>query len=120
MGAQAQSAAVAEIWLWETATWRAVGQLRSHNLTVTQMEFSPDDRYLLSVSRDRHLSLFQRGGEAGTPPFQLVERLEAHKRIVWAVSWAPRGGLFATGSRDKTVRGDGGWGMGDGGGVVYV
>lgn len=55
---QAQSAPVAEIWLWEVGTWKAVGRLQSHNLTVTQMEFSHDNAFLLSVSRDRHLSVF--------------------------------------------------------------
>jgi hypothetical protein len=39
-GLQAQSASVAEIWLWHIDSWRVAGQLRSHTLTVTQMEFS--------------------------------------------------------------------------------
>lgn len=55
---QAQSVSVAEIWLWEVGTWKAVGRLQSHSLTVTRMEFSHDDKYLLAVSRDRQLSLF--------------------------------------------------------------
>ena len=55
---QAQSTPVAEIWLWEVGTWKPVGRLQSHNLTVTQMEFSSDNAFLLSVSRDRHLSVF--------------------------------------------------------------
>jgi elongator complex protein 2 len=59
-GLQAQSASVAEIWLWHIGSWRVAGQLRSHTLTVTQMEFSHNNRFLLSVSRDRHLSIYQR------------------------------------------------------------
>jgi elongator complex protein 2 len=57
---KAQSASVAEIWLWHIDSWRVAGQLRSHTLTVTQMEFSHNNQFLLSVSRDRHLSIYQR------------------------------------------------------------
>lgn len=55
---QAQSAAVAEVWLWQVGSWKAVGHLQSHSLTVTQMEFSHDDNFLLTVSRDRQFSVF--------------------------------------------------------------
>ncbi|XP_024542072.1 elongator complex protein 2 isoform X1 [Selaginella moellendorffii] len=104
---KAQTPSVAEIWLWETKSWRPITQLRSHSLTVTQMEFSHDDRFLLSVSRDRHLSLFRitTGTIFIVPAFQrLLVKLEAHKRIVWTCSWSPHDNRFATGSRDKSVK----------------
>ncbi|KAF6137363.1 hypothetical protein GIB67_036400 [Kingdonia uniflora] len=101
---KAQSAAVAEIWLWKVGSWKAVGRLQSHSLTVTQMEFSYDNSLLLAVSRDRHFSVFsiKRTGEEVNS--ELVVRQEAHKRIIWGCSWNPCGHEFATGSRDKTVK----------------
>ncbi|KAJ7525449.1 hypothetical protein O6H91_17G051700 [Diphasiastrum complanatum] len=104
---KAQSASVAEIWLWDTSSWRGVGCLQSHTLTITQMEFSHNDHFLLSVSRDRHFSVFQRGipGEVeGPAPYSLLVNAEAHKRIIWTCSWSHCDKYFATGSRDKSVK----------------
>lgn len=102
---KAQSATVAEVWLWQVGSWKAVGHLQSHSLTVTQMEFSHDDKLLLTVSRDRQFSIFAIKG-TGTEEIsnELIARKEAHKRIIWACSWNPHGYEFATGSRDKTVK----------------
>ncbi|GMY18455.1 elongator complex protein 2 isoform X2 [Fagus crenata] len=102
---KAQSAAVAEIWLWQVGSWKAVGRLQSHSLTVTQMQFSHDDNMLLAVSRDRQFSVFtiKRTG-TDEMSYQLLARQEAHRRIIWSCSWNPYGHEFATGSRDKTVK----------------
>ncbi|KAJ8770060.1 hypothetical protein K2173_010091 [Erythroxylum novogranatense] len=103
---KAQSATVAEIWLWEVGSWKAVGRLPSHSLTVTQMEFSHDNTMLLAVSRDRQFSVFRIIRTAGGDEisYQLLARQEAHKRIIWSCSWNPFGQEFTTGSRDKTVK----------------
>ncbi|GLJ29453.1 hypothetical protein SUGI_0580580 [Cryptomeria japonica] len=102
---KAQSSNVAEIWLWQVGSWRAIGRLHSHALTVTQMEFSRDDHFLLSVSRDRHFSVF-RLEKNGTDEvkYELVARHDAHKRIIWSCSWNTCHHVFATGSRDRTVK----------------
>uniref|UniRef100_A0A1J3DTP4 Elongator complex protein 2 n=1 Tax=Noccaea caerulescens TaxID=107243 RepID=A0A1J3DTP4_NOCCA len=102
---KAQSASMAEIWLWEVWTWKAVGRLQSHSLTVTHLEFSYDDTLLLSVSRDRHFSVFSiQRADNGEVSQKLMAKVEAHKRIIWACSWNPFGHQFATSSRDKTVK----------------
>lgn len=102
---KAQSASVAEVWLWQVGSWKSVGRLHSHSLTVTHMEFSHDDNFLLVVSRDRHFSVFSiKDAGADEVNHELVTRQEAHKRIIWACAWNPFGHEFATGSRDKTVK----------------
>eukprot|EP00850_Spirogloea_muscicola_P019700 SM000197S05443 [mRNA] locus=s197:4811:9880:+ [translate_table: standard] len=112
---RAQSAREADVLLWEMESWRVVGKLAGHTLTVTQIEFSWDDRFILCVSRDRQLSVFQAATESrdveqpgqanmDNSPYVLLDHVAAHKRIVWTGSWAPASYMFATGSRDKLVK----------------
>lgn len=86
---------------------QAQNVLEGHNLTITSLEFSPDGRYLLAVSRDRQLSLWRVVDEAAAQ-FELVTLdPKAHSRIIWDCSWAPEsqhGGFFVTGSRDKLIK----------------
>lgn len=58
---KAQTSSTAAVWLWDTSTWTALGSLTAHSLTVTQLQFSPDGQWLLSVSRDRTVAVYQRG-----------------------------------------------------------
>mmetsp|Transcript_27111 Transcript_27111/g.76510 ORF Transcript_27111/g.76510 Transcript_27111/m.76510 type:complete len:653 (+) Transcript_27111:1034-2992(+) len=102
---RAQNAATATIRVWSTKDWSAVAELKSHMLTVTAMEYSPSGRYLLSASRDRSFSLFERLLESDPQEYRLLHRhAKAHDRILWDVSWAVTSDLFATCSRDKTVK----------------
>ena len=58
---KAQTSSTAAVWLWETATWAALGSMTAHSLTVTQLLFSPDGQLLLSVSRDRTAAVYRKG-----------------------------------------------------------
>uniref|UniRef100_A0A8D0SXE4 Elongator complex protein 2 n=2 Tax=Sus scrofa TaxID=9823 RepID=A0A8D0SXE4_PIG len=100
----------AAIILWNTTSWKQVQNLVFHSLTVTQMAFSPDDKFLLAVSRDRTWSLWKR--QDTIPPeldpvfslFAFTNKVTAvHSRIIWSCDWSPDGKYFFTGSRDKKV-----------------
>lgn len=92
----------AVIRLYDTYSFRPVGQpLSGHSLTVTRIAFSPDDRYLLSVSRDRSWRLFESQEDGGYGP---VAAGRSHSRIIWDCAWSHDGIYFATASRDKTVK----------------
>lgn len=57
---QASKKEHAAVILWSTASWKKLQSLSFHNLTVTQLAFSPNDRFLLAVSRDRNWSLWKK------------------------------------------------------------
>ncbi|CAB5361797.1 unnamed protein product [Rhizophagus irregularis] len=104
--ASACKATIAEhavIRLYDTSTWKELpNPLQSHTLTVTQIKFSHNDKYLLSVSRDRIWSIFEKC--EGAIPYKFITKNKAHSRIIWDCSWSHDDKLFATGSRDKTVK----------------
>ncbi|KAG8442531.1 hypothetical protein GDO86_011361 [Hymenochirus boettgeri] len=98
----------AAIILWSTTSWKQLQNLSYHNLTVTQMAFSPNDKFLLAVSRDRKWSLWKK--QEGFPEqsdFILYAHTDKntseHTRIIWTCDWTPDSKYFVTGSRDKKV-----------------
>lgn len=102
---KASSAEHASIILWNVKTWLQIQKLASHQLTVTQLSFSPDGKYLLSVSRDRRLSLFgvNKDGKSYTLLFATDDKTGFHKRIIWCCTWTFDSNTFATGSRDGKI-----------------
>ncbi|KAK4546370.1 hypothetical protein LTR36_002047 [Oleoguttula mirabilis] len=97
----------AVIRLYETKEWREVKPpLAAHTLTVTSLAFSGDDRYLLSVGRDRQWAMFQRDAEDVDHFKSFVSNPKGHARMILDCSWAPVGCgyAFATAGRDKVVR----------------
>ena len=60
---KAKETKYADIIIWDMTkgqTTVPACRLAAHKLTVVQLEFSKDDQYLLSVSRDRQWCLFRR------------------------------------------------------------
>lgn len=104
---KASSIEHAVIRVYETREWREIKPpLTAHSLTVTGLEFSPDDKYLLSVGRDRQWAIFHRSSEAQNTFVPLVSDPKGHSRMILDVSWGPleAGRIFATAGRDKQVK----------------
>ena len=97
----------AVIRLYETREWREIKPpLIAHSLTVTRLQFSDDDKFLLSVGRDRQWTVFERGGdEAGSYHIRALNP-KGHSRMILDAAWAPRKATrcFATASRDKSIK----------------
>lgn len=97
----------AVIRLFETERWTEVRPpLAAHTLTATRLRFSPDDRHLLSVGRDRQWAVFARDAEDPLQYKTLQANPKGHSRMVLDAAWAPMTDslVFATAGRDKTIK----------------
>ncbi|WVQ78566.1 hypothetical protein IAT38_000652 [Cryptococcus sp. DSM 104549] len=104
---RASNAEHAVIRVVSTRTWEMVGQpLSGHSLTVARVVFSGDDERILSCSRDRGWRVFGKRKAGEGEGYCLVAGEEkAHARMVLDCCWVGgRGDMFATASRDKTVK----------------
>ncbi|KAH6840837.1 WD40-repeat-containing domain protein [Chaetomium sp. MPI-CAGE-AT-0009] len=103
----------AVIRLFETRGWTELRPpLQAHTLTVARLRFSRDDRYILSVGRDRGWVVWERvvAGE-GDGGYKLAQaNAKGHTRMLLDAAWAPVGDggddtrVFATAGRDKLVK----------------
>ncbi|SSD60177.1 related to Elongator complex protein 2 [Saccharomycodes ludwigii] len=95
----------ATIRVFDTDSWLQIKPaLPFHDLTVTRVRFSKDNKHLLSVSRDRRWAVWSRN-EDNT--FTLKCKNEKpHTRIIWDCDWCPLSfaDAFVTASRDKTIK----------------
>ena len=104
---RASSLVYAVIRLYTTKDWCEVKPpLTAHSLTVTALCFSSDDRYLISVGRDRQWVVFERDGVRPEGYLLKHSNLKGHSRMILDASWAPleAGRVFATAGRDKMVK----------------
>ncbi|XP_065224423.1 elongator complex protein 2 [Planococcus citri] len=103
---KATSAKHASVAVWKVKSWdkiEKIQELSFHQLTVTQLAFSPDNSRLLTVSRDRSWCLFK-SNDHGVEPFETIAYTSKsnaiHKRQLQCCAWTHDSKYFATGSRD--------------------
>ncbi|KHN95817.1 elongator protein 2 [Metarhizium album ARSEF 1941] len=104
---KASSTNHAVIRLFETEKWTEIRPpLVAHSLTATRLRFSVDDKYLLSVGRDRQWAVFERNTDIDAMYQLLQSNAKGHSRMILGAAWAPpaQAPLFATAGRDKQVR----------------
>ena len=100
----------AVIRIFETKRWTEIRPpLAAHTLTVTRLRFSGDDRFLLSVGRDRQWAVFERQQTEEGEYKLLQANPKGHTRMILDAAFAPPvrdGGdvVFATAGRDKSVK----------------
>ncbi|WWC69248.1 uncharacterized protein I206_103185 [Kwoniella pini CBS 10737] len=103
------------IRIYNTKNFESFGNiLQGHNLTVTRIQFSLNNKFILSCSRDRSWRIFkynpekEKENEKEKEGYEIfVEMEKAHSRMILDCCWADSfdcDNLFATSSRDKTVK----------------
>eukprot|EP01043_Picozoa_sp_COSAG02_P060746 COSAG02_NODE_8006_length_2749_cov_1.439623_2_plen_699_part_00 len=77
--------------------WRQVGQLRGNSMDVYDLSWSPDSRFLISGSHDKHALVFDvTQGK--------VAELGPHMHNVQGVAWDTRNNVLCTLSGDRALR----------------
>ncbi|KAG8850535.1 hypothetical protein FRB91_008987 [Serendipita sp. 411] len=100
---KATTAKHAVVRLYDAQTFKPFGSpLHGHTLTVTKTAFNKDDRLILAVGKDRTWHLF--GRHDSQNEYEPIVACKAHARVVWDCSWMHEVDIFATASRDKTVK----------------
>lgn len=104
---KASSVDHAVIRLYDTSDWHEIKpSLTAHSLTITDLSFSSDDQYLLSVGRDRQWAVFAQSAEDPTLFTSFATNPKGHSRMILGAAWAPAaaGSVFATAGRDKSIK----------------
>ncbi|KAL2816386.1 6-phosphofructo-2-kinase-domain-containing protein [Aspergillus cavernicola] len=99
----------AVVRLYDTSDWHEIRpSLAAHTLTITSLSFSADDRYLLSVGRDRQWAVYRRSKSEPSVFGLMTSNPKGHSRMIFDADWAPavesQDPIFATAGRDKSIK----------------
>ena len=89
------------IALWDTATWKKIGELRGHSDAVTALQFSPDGNRLVSGGADRTVIVWDVRAQAAWA------KLRGHSRGVTHLAWGKDGRTVVSAAPDGIVA----WGL---------
>ncbi|EGC36084.1 hypothetical protein DICPUDRAFT_87573 [Dictyostelium purpureum] len=77
--------------------WVCVATLRAHSGDISEVSWSPDNKYLATCSFDKTIIIWE------TSKFAMVTKLEEHKGFVKGLTWDPLGRYLASQSEDKSL-----------------
>jgi len=96
-GLLAVAGANSGIAVWDTSTGRSVHTMSTSN-SVWSLNFSPDNRSLLSASWSSEVLLWSANGQS------LPQRITGHQSHVWSAVFSGDGATIATTGSDQTAR----------------
>lgn len=87
------------IRVYSLIDWELKHEIKAHKISVFTVQYSPDDRYLLSGSRDAHLKVWDvKNG------YSLKQSIVAHMYAINHLVYSPDGKHFVTCSMDKSIK----------------
>jgi len=87
------------IYVLHYKTLEVIHKWEAHQNSVFALCLSPDNKYLLSGSRDAHLKVWDIANQ-----YQPVNSQPAHLFTINHIVYSPDGNLFATAGRDKHIK----------------
>lgn len=88
-----------KIRVYSLIDWELKHEIDAHKISVFTVQYSPDQRYLLSGSRDAHLKVWDvKNG------YSLKESIVAHMFAINHLVYSPDGKHFVTCSMDKSIK----------------
>jgi WD40 repeat protein len=87
-----------KLWLLQNSQWVLKRTLRTAEVDIFTIAFSPDSKTLVSGNQKGQMDIWQ--VETGT----LLETISAHSQDVLSVAFSDDGQQLLTGSYDRTVK----------------
>uniref|UniRef100_UPI004048D77B WD40 repeat domain-containing protein n=1 Tax=Roseivirga sp. TaxID=1964215 RepID=UPI004048D77B len=88
-----------KIRIYSLKDWRLVKEIDAHKISVFTVRYSPDERFLLSGSRDAHIKVWD-----VIDGYTLKESIVAHMYAINHLEFSPDNKHFVTCSMDKSIK----------------
>lgn len=87
------------IRIYSLIDFSLIHEMEAHKISVFTVQYSPDQRYLISGSRDAHLKIWDTKNG-----YELHESIVAHMFAINHLDFSPDGKHFVTCSMDKSIK----------------